>query len=146
MGDRKYRQRGYMEDDRDRQPRPSGSRPDGGRAEPRPRGERPEGPRTYNMPGFRQVVRCSRCGNEIDGGVLFDSRCSRCGVDLHTCAQCGSFSPASRFECMQPIAARIAPKDTRNTCTWFSAKTTVERETHSQAAHSARKAFDDLFK
>lgn len=144
MGDRKYRQRGYMDDERDRAPKPS-ERPRG-EAGPRLRGDRPEGPRTYNMPGFRDIVRCSRCAGEVTGAVLFDSRCGRCGADLHTCVQCASFSPGSRFECMQPVPARIAPKDSRNACALFAARTTVERETGSTAPQSARSAFDALFK
>jgi len=144
MGDRKYRQRGYMDDERDRAPRPL-ERP---RSEtgPRPRGERPEGPRTYNMPGFRDIIRCNRCGGEVTGAILFETRCGKCGIDLHTCAQCASFSPGSRFECMEPVPARVAPKDSRNTCALFGARTTVERETGSTPPRTARSAFDDLFK
>jgi len=144
MSDRKYRQRGYMDDERDRPPKPAGQPKGEGGA--RPRGERREGPRTYNMPGFRDIVRCSRCAGEITGAILFDSRCGKCGAELHACAQCGSFSPGSRFECMQQVSERISPKDARNTCTFFAPRTTVERETGSTAPRSARSAFDDLFK
>ena len=141
MSDRKYRQRGYMDDERDRAPKKEAPKPG-----PRGPAERREGPRTYNMPGFRDVFRCSRCGDIITAAVTAESRCGKCGVDLRACAQCASFSPGSRFECMQPIPARITPKDARNTCTSFAPRTTVERETHSTAPSSARKAFDDLFK
>jgi hypothetical protein len=144
MSDRKYRQRGYQDDERDRPPKPSGQPK--GEAGPRPRGERPVGPRTYNMPGFRDIVRCNRCAGEITGAILFDSRCNKCGAELHSCAQCGSFSPGSRFECMQAVPARLSPKDARNNCTFFAPRTTVERETGSTAPRSARSAFDDLFK
>jgi hypothetical protein len=48
---------------------------------------------------------------------------------------------------MQPaLTARIASKRTRNTCTLYSARTTVERETTTPRVDDARKAFDDLFK
>jgi hypothetical protein len=67
-------------------------------------------------------------------------------VDLHACSQCTSFDPGSRFECMQQIPARITPKNTRNSCTLYSARTTVERETTAPRSDDARKAFDDLFK
>ena len=144
MSDRKYRQRGYMDDERDRPPKPA-DRPRGDQG-PRPRGERPEGPRTYNMPAFRDIVRCSRCGGEVTAAILFESRCSKCGTDLHACAQCASFSPGSRFECVQQVSARVSPKDSRNTCALFAPRTTVERETGSTAPRSARSAFDDLFK
>ena len=147
MSDRKYRLRGYQDDDRDRQPRPGPARP---AQEPgAPAGRRrisQDGPRNVNMPGFRQVVRCAQCGAGIEAEVGFDSRCTRCGTELHTCAQCGSFDPGSRFECMQPVTARISPKNARNACALYAPRTTVERETTAPRPDSARKAFDDLFK
>lgn len=105
-----------------------------------------DGPRTLNMPGFREVVRCSQCGALVNDEVGPTSQCLRCGTDLRACAQCTSFDPGSRFECMQTIAARVTPKNTRNTCPLFTTRTTVERETTTPKVDSARKAFDDLFK
>jgi hypothetical protein len=98
------------------------------------------------MPGFREVVRCAQCGASIDADVGFESRCPRCGIELHSCAQCTSFDPGARFECMQAVPARIAPKNTKNGCTLYSPRTTVERETTTPRHDDARKAFDDLFK
>jgi len=46
---------------------------------------------------------------------------------------------------MQAIPARISPKNARNTCTLYTARTTVERETTAPKQDGARKAFDDLF-
>ncbi len=144
MSDRKYRQRGYMDEDRDRQPQQQKKpAPEQG---PRTRGDRPEGPKTPNLMSAHEVVKCSQCGERVASAVTFDSRCARCGADLHSCAQCTSFDPGRRFECMQAIPARITPKNTRNTCTLFTPRTTVERQTGSTAPTSARKAFDDLFK
>jgi hypothetical protein len=147
MSDRKYRQRGYQDDDRDRQPKPQVKRPE---PEPgAPAGTRrisQDGPKNINMPGFRHVVRCSNCGTVVTEEVTAESRCARCGNDLRTCAQCQSFDPGSRFECMQPITARVSPKNTRNTCTLYAPRTTYERETTAPKQDSARKAFDDLFK
>jgi hypothetical protein len=118
MSDRKYRQRGYHDSDRDRPAKPTTPRP---APEPgAPAGARrisQDGPRNINMPGYREVVRCSQCGNVGSGDVGLDSRCSRCGTDLHACAQCASFDPGSRFECMQPVTARITPKNAKNACT-----------------------------
>jgi hypothetical protein len=104
--------------------------------------------RAPNVPGFHDVVRCARCGTVVTVAIGLETRCARCGTDLHSCAQCESFDTGSRFECRQTIAGRISPKDSRNTCTLFAPRVTVERETHSQpqAPSSARKAFDDLFK
>lgn len=151
MSDRKYRQRGYQDDERNRAPRaPSGQ---GG---PKPHSGEPRGrvrePRAPNMPGFREVVRCARCGNELTVAQAYSvaGQCSKCGSDLHACAQCLHFDPGSRFECMQAVPARISPKDARNTCNLFEPRTTMERETRSQSSpsspNSAKKAFDDLFK
>jgi len=146
MSDRKYRQRGYQDDERDRQPKPSGR--------PAPEPGAPAGtrrisrdaPRPVNMPGFREVVRCAQCGASIDADVGFESRCPRCGAELHSCAQCTYFDPGARFECMQPVQARISPKNTKNACTLYAPRTTVERETTSPRKDDPRKAFDDLFK
>jgi hypothetical protein len=145
MSDRKYRQRGYQDDDRDRKPQPKKPGPQEPRG-PRERGDRAEGPRTPNLMAAHEVVKCSRCGHRVSPEIGFDSRCPKCGTDLHACSQCASFDPGSRFQCMQAIPARIAPKDARNTCTLFAARTTIERQTGSTAPTTARTAFDDLFK
>jgi hypothetical protein len=47
---------------------------------------------------------------------------------------------------MQAIPARITPKNVRNSCALYEARTTVERETTAPKTDGARKAFDDLFK
>jgi hypothetical protein len=146
MSDRKYRQRGYQDNDRERpqkpQPRPA---PEPGA----PAGARrisQDGPRNINMPGYRQVVRCSQCGTIVNAEITLDARCLRCGADLHSCSQCTSFDPGSRFECMDPtLTARVSPKNARNTCSLYGARTTVERETTTPKVDTARKAFDDLF-
>jgi hypothetical protein len=141
MSERKYRQRGYHDEPRDRERSP-GPKPQG----PRGPRDRPEGPKTPNLMASHEVFRCSRCGNLLGLPVGENDRCSRCGVDLHSCIQCVSFDTSARFECSQPVTARVAGKDTRNTCTLFTARTTVERQTGTPGPTSARQAFDDLFK
>jgi hypothetical protein len=143
MSDRKYRQRGYQDDNRDKPP----ARDRDGAAAPKPKpAERPEGPRTPNMPGFRSVVRCHRCGNLVNTVVLVNTTCTKCGNALHCCAQCESFDPGARYECMEPITARVTPKDAFTACPLFNARATVERETGSARQTPSRSAFDDLFK
>ena len=156
-GDRKYRQRGYQ----DEPPRAKGpQRP----KDPAPRApgrqfQDASGPRTPNLMASHEVCRCARCGNLLSLSIADDGRCARCGVDLHSCVQCVSFDTSARWECTQAAAlrARVAPKDARNTCALFAARTTVERQTGTPAGssgstpssgptNSARKAFDDLFK
>jgi predicted RNA-binding Zn-ribbon protein involved in translation (DUF1610 family) len=145
MGDRKYRQRGYQDEPRDREPRREKPA-----QEPRAPG-RPlqdaSGPRTPNLMASHEVFRCARCGNRLAVPVEADSRCPRCGVHLHSCINCLSFDTGARWECSQPaLPARVAPKDELNACTFFSARTTVERQTSTAGPPSARQAFDDLFK
>ena len=89
MSDRKYRQRGYQDDDRDR-PRAQTKKPE---PEPgAPAGTRrisQDGPKNINMPGFRQVVRCSQCGNANQAccaGVCNGNlRCTGAGGSFGTC-------------------------------------------------------------
>jgi hypothetical protein len=142
MSERKYRQRGYQDEDRPHRPaqKPAERAP----GPPRDR----IGPRTYNMPGYRQVVRCARCGHIITAEIGPDTRCSKCGTDLRACVQCVHFDTGRRFECAQAIPARVSPKDARNTCELFEPQHRFERETGSTASGppSARQAFDDLFK
>jgi hypothetical protein len=159
MSDRKYRQRGYQDSGPKRSGPPSGPKP----AAPKPPADRIEtrldkaerkamSGQGSSVPGFREVIRCARCGNVTTEVIAADSRCRKCGAELHSCAQCESFDAGRRFECAQAIPARVSPKDTRNACELFSPRVTVERETHSQvqagsvAPNSAKKAFDDLFK
>jgi len=141
MSDRQYRQRGYQDDprDRERQEQRQAPKPPQG-----PR-ERPEGPRTPNLMASHEVLRCARCGHLLSPVVEADSRCGRCGADLHACVQCVSFDPGSTLECTQPIHARVSPKDEKNTCTFYAPRTTVERQTSTAKPASARQAFDDLF-
>ncbi|HEY3884592.1 MAG TPA: hypothetical protein VGL62_05250 [Vicinamibacterales bacterium] len=147
MSDRKYRQRGYQDE-----PRETRERKPEQKKEYAPRGQPPIQPKTFNMPGFREVLKCARCGNELTvaGAWTETGTCARCGADLHTCAQCANFDTSASFECQKPIAARVSPKDARNACDQFEPRTTVERETKSSSSpsspSSAKKAFDDLFK
>ena len=144
MSERKYRQRGYQ--DQPREPRREQKPVE--KKEYAPRGQPPTTPKTFDVPSFREAVRCTRCGNELSTASAWaeDARCARCGADLHACAQCVNFDTGAPFECLKSIPARISPKDARNSCTLFEPRTTVERETKSAAPANARQAFDDLFK
>jgi len=136
MGDRKYRQRGYMDSRR-------GERPE--KKRPTPPGER-LGPRTPNMPRKRALARCSNCGVILPATIQYGGKCPQCGFELHCCKQCANFDTASRFECTQPITARIPRKDSRNECNFFMPRVTVERETSTSRPTDARAAFESLFK
>jgi hypothetical protein len=161
MSDRKYRQRGYQDEPRERQPR--GAKP---AAPPKERApgrvlQDERGPKTPNLMAAHEVFRCARCGNLLSTPVGVLDSCSKCGVDLHSCIQCVSFDTSARWECAQndKIPARVSPKDARNSCALMTPRTTIERQTAtppapagssgpgaSSSSNSARKAFDDLFK
>lgn len=136
MSDRKYRQRGYQDTDRERER---------GDKKPVPRQER-IGPRTPAMPGKRSVVRCAGCGAVLPAEIDLKGKCPRCGFELHSCKQCVYFDPSARFECTQPITARIPRKDFKNDCSAYAPRMTVERETSSPKPNDARSAFENLFK
>ncbi len=135
--ERKYKQRGYQQDDKDMRPRP---------AVP-PRSD----VRSPKMPAFREVTRCALCGMQVNieiDGIALDAQCPKCHSDLHSCKNCVSFDPGARFQCRKPITERIAKKDLRNECESFEPRKTIERETTTTATggKDPRSAFDKLFK
>ena len=141
MSDRKYRQRGYMENDREpRKPKPQAGPQSG------PREGSREGPRSPRMMPFGEVVKCAACGAKVSPNINLESSCPKCNADLHTCRLCTYFDPSARFECRKTIPARIVNKHARNTCELFTPRTVVERETSSGAPTDARQAFAKLFK
>ena len=164
MSDRKYRQRGYQDEPRDRErgPRPGLPRPQPQDRTPGRLLQSASGPKTPNLMATHEVCRCARCGQLLSLPVEAAGRCSKCGVALHSCVQCVSFDTSARFECAQPaLPARVSPKDDFNVCAHFAPRTTIERQTSTSAAPSspgapgprdapgqsaARRAFDDLFK
>jgi hypothetical protein len=158
-GDRKYRQPGYMNSDRE--PRARGD------DRPRPSGPRPPldvtGPRLPRLVQAVTAARCYSCSTTLPSGVDFTGNCPKCNAELHCCKQCSHFEPSTRFQCLKPIPVRIPLKDKANECTLFSPRVTVARyappgmqptfrERAIQAQDSprnqsdARNAFDKLFK
>jgi hypothetical protein len=155
--DRKYRQQGYMDSDRDGR----GFR--GGEDRPRPQGPRPPiditGPRLPRLVQHVAAARCFSCSTTLPPDVSFSGNCPKCNAELHCCKQCTHFDSSTRFQCLKPIPARIAIKDKANQCNLFGPRVTVARE--GTAAQSmgpqvavdaprspddARNAFDRLFK
>jgi hypothetical protein len=146
MSDRKYRQRGYQDEPRERSVPRTAPKPPEQKAPGREL-QSASGPKTPNLMGMHEVFRCARCGNRLSVPVGSTEKCSRCGVALHSCVQCVSFDTSARWECsQQALTARVAPKDEANSCALFEPRTTVERQTGTPGPTSARQAFDDLFK
>jgi hypothetical protein len=156
--DRKYRQRGYMDSDRESR---NGSRPD----RPRPQGPKlpldVTGPRLPRLVQAVTASRCYNCAATLPSDVDFRGVCPKCGAALHCCKQCTHFEPSTRFQCLKPIPVRIAVKDQANDCESFKPRVTVAREAgpaqavtngvtpklpEPKSSNEARAAFDNLFK
>ncbi|HTR02246.1 MAG TPA: hypothetical protein VMN82_03550 [Thermoanaerobaculia bacterium] len=138
--DRKYRHRGYQD---------SGN--DGGVR--RPAGPRPpkEGPRGRGVDQDKAVVfRCKHCGERVLDldSIVVGATCRKCGGALHSCSQCSHFDTSARFECTQPIPARIASKKAANDCAFYAPAKTFDLTGSRGTAtpDDARAAFDALFK
>jgi hypothetical protein len=159
-GDRKYRQRGYMDTDREH----SGSF----RSE-RPRPQGPKLPLDVTGPKLPRLVqnvvasRCFNCATTLPQGTDFRGECPKCHAALHCCNQCAHLEPSTRFQCLKPVAVRIPVKDQANECELFSARVTVARDAlppspafvkaesnkpaiAPRTQTDARAAFDSLFK
>lgn len=156
--DRKYRQRGYMESNRDT---------NGFRREDRakPPGPRPPidvtGPRLPRLLQNVAAARCFNCSTALPVDIDWKGNCPKCGVALHCCKQCAHFEPSTRFQCQKPIQVRIPVKDQANECELFNPRVTVARDVapsnHTgngtsasapapRSPSDARTAFDNLFK
>jgi hypothetical protein len=139
VSDRKYRQHGYQ-DSGEKREKPSGDRPVK---------KETFGPRALQMPGTHTVSRCAQCGTLLASISEPVGKCPKCGFELHSCRQCTYFDTSTRFECTQPIPERIARKDERNQCTFYSMRVRVEKETSTPTSArpmDARTAFENLFK
>ena len=148
MSDRKYRQRGYQDDDRDRPADAQDRR--GPRPSPAPLPAPAESRRTA-----RETSTCRATARSSGARSAAPSSRARSGSTAAACAAAPTCTPARSARPSIPAAASSAcsrfrrgsrPRTRRNSCTLYSARTTVERETTAPRTDDARKAFDDLFK
>ena len=111
MSERKYRQRGYQDSDRERREKRSDQRP----------GPKPEtfGPKTPRMPGTHSVVRCAGCGAILPPDFDPTGRCPRCAFELHSCKQCAYFDTSAKFECTSRFRTGL-PRKTPGTTVRFT--------------------------
>ena len=156
MSDRKYRHRGYQDDDRDRD------------REPKQRPERPktDGVRRYDdAPRGRGLgaptkvaFRCARCGRDLVNLVVEnDTTCPGCQSPLHSCSNCNFFDTGAPFECRKELEARVESKTKANECPHFQPKSvrdlglTAKENGRTDGPggtnpNDPRAAFDALFK
>ena len=138
--DRKYRQHGYQDSDRDRtfNGHRQGDRP-------KSNGPRPPiditGPRLPRLVQHVAAARCYNCATALPEGIDWKANCPKCGAALHCCKQCANFEPSTRFQCLKPIPVRIAYKDKANECnqcqsTYFAPDTlTVKNQFELGSSH-----------
>jgi hypothetical protein len=160
-GDRKYKQRGYMDTDREIS---------GAFRQERPKTPGPRLPIDITGPKLPRLVqsvsasRCFNCTTTLPQDSDFHSNCPKCQAALHCCKQCAHFEPSTRFQCLKPIPLRIAVKDQVNGCEFFAPRVTVARDgslsspmvarggvlskpaVPPRTQNDARAAFDSLFK
>jgi hypothetical protein len=155
--DRKYRQPGYMDSERDTSPfREDRSKPLG----PKPPID-VTGPRLPRLVQHVAASRCYNCATALPPDTDFNGLCPKCAAELHCCKQCSHFEPSTRFQCLKPIPARLPYKDKANACALFTPRVTVARDGTAAASaappvqagppaprnpEDARNAFDKLFK
>jgi hypothetical protein len=156
--DRKYRQHGYQDTDRDSRPFRDGQKPQG----PRPPIDI-TGPRLPRLVQHVAAARCFNCATTLPPDIDFTGVCPKCNAELHCCKQCTHFEPSTRFQCLKPIPIRIAVKDKANDCPLFAPRVTIARDGVSATnghgappqasgpptprnADDVRSAFDRLFK
>ena len=104
--DRKYKQHGYREVERER---PS----DGRSFEERQRQPGPRPPLDVTGPRLPRLVqnvvaaRCYNCSTTLPADTDFRGNCPKCNAALHCCKQCAHFEPSKLFQCLKPVPARI---------------------------------------
>ncbi len=150
MTDRKYGQRGYMDNDDDR----------GRQGAKRPPRERRPGPRGRGLgKPTATVFRCAVCGEKQLSGTSYlspyevtkiglDTKCWKCAGHLHTCTNCRHFDSSAPGECRTGAPEYVASKAKRNTCGLFENKVTQEQaeDLGGDTPSDAKTAFDALFK
>ena len=98
------------------------------------------------------VFGCAECGERVPNPEELgdDSRCGKCGADLHSCRNCTFFDTSAEKECRQPISDRIPKKRANNPCTFFKAVLAVDLQGSTEKAAApndeARRAWEALFK
>jgi len=142
MSDRKYRQRGYQDDDRGAERRSSA--PPGAPFEPRDKPLRPRG-RGLGAP-TATVFRCAVCGQEHSAHVDQGTTCAKCGTDLYTCTHCAHFDTSAPGECRRRAPVYVASKAKRNDCELYEPKAAKEFAKEPESPRSAKSAFEALFK
>jgi hypothetical protein len=151
--DRKYRQRGYMEDDR-RDERSKTKAPPSKQLTPEERIQRKSLRHAIDREA-REVLRCHVCGRGISGfgTITPSSACPHCDAALHCCRTCTSFDSAARWECRAEIAEPVSDKHKANACPLYAPRLVLDATGRRSAggpgggpSSDPRSQFENLFK
>jgi hypothetical protein len=150
---RKYRQRGYQEGDRD-DDRSKRSAPQRKQLSPEERLHR-KGMRHAIDRDAREVLRCHVCGRGISefGTIGVTSACPHCEAALHCCRTCAHFDSAARWQCRAEIDEPVSDKNKANRCSAYAPRLVLDSTGRRTSAPSGAKGggdprsqFEDLFK
>lgn len=147
---RKYRQQGYQDSDRDE------SRRD--KAPPRKELTKEERIQRRSLRhaidrDANEVLRCPNCGRSVHdvSAVTSETGCPHCNAPLHCCRTCAHFDSSARWQCREEIEAAVGDKNKANQCAQYRPLLVLDvtgRRTNSGSSKSSdpRAAFDSLFK
>jgi len=156
--ERKYRQRGYQDDDRrdDRSSRTQA--PPQKQLTPEERIQRKSLRHAIDREA-REVLRCHVCGRSIFdlGTISPSSTCPHCNAALHCCRTCTNFDSAARWECRAEIAEAVPDKHEANACTLYAPRLVLDATGRRSAgspgngggrgsSNDPRAQFENLFK
>ena len=149
---RKYRQRGYQDGDRD-DDRSGPSAPQRQQLSKEERIHR-KGMRHAIDRDAREVLRCHVCGRGIfDFGTITSStNCPHCNAALHCCRTCSEFDSAARWQCRAEISEAVSDKNKANQCASYAPRLVLDSTGRRSATSGGSKSgdprsqFEDLFK
>lgn len=148
---RKYRQRGYMESDREeRDRRKPPPKPPQKPLTPEDKAQR-RGTRHAMDRDAQEVVRCPNCGANVrsSGQIESDTRCPKCRAALHCCRACQQFDSGARWECRAEITVRVSDKLAANDCEHFTPRKVLDstgKRVEARTSNDPRSRFEDLFR
>lgn len=150
--DRKYKQRGYMDERRD-DGRSRGRTAQRNQLTPEERIQKRSLRHAIDREA-REVLRCHACGRSVFdiGTIASSATCPHCESALHCCRTCKHFDSGARWQCRAEIEQPIADKNAANQCKEYGPRLVLDSTGRRSAGPGgkrgadARSQFDDLFK
>ncbi|MCP3978424.1 MAG: hypothetical protein GY716_03700 [bacterium] len=147
---RKYRQQGYQDSDREDRDKP--------RQPPRQNLTKEERIQKRSLRHAidreaNEVMRCFDCGRNASnfGGVPTPTAvCPHCSAPLHCCRTCTHFDTAARWQCRATITEAVSSKTKGNECKLFQPRLVLDvtgrRSNNVSSSNDPKSQFENLFK